>query len=60
MNSIRVGRSTNIQDCAVVHVARHSLGKPSPTVIGDNVTIGALTSTRDLPEQLLLLHASFA
>lgn len=40
VNSITVGRSTNIQDCAVVHVARHSLGEPSPTVIGSNVTIG--------------------
>jgi acetyltransferase-like isoleucine patch superfamily enzyme len=24
-----------------VHVARHSLGEPKPTVIGNNVTIGA-------------------
>lgn len=40
VNSITVGRNTNIQDAAVVHVARHSLGEPHPTVIGDNVTIG--------------------
>lgn len=42
VNGITVGESTNIQDCAVVHVARHSLGEPAPTVIGNNVTIGAL------------------
>lgn len=40
VNSISVGKNTNIQDGAVVHVARHSLGEPAPTVIGNNVTIG--------------------
>lgn len=40
MNSISVGKNTNVQDGAIVHVARHSLGEPTATVIGDNVTIG--------------------
>ncbi len=41
MNSIQVGSNTNIQDNAIVHVARHSIdGQPKPTIIGNNVTIG--------------------
>ncbi|KAL5713583.1 Gamma carbonic anhydrase 2 [Ranunculus cassubicifolius] len=41
VNSIRVGSGTNIQDNALVHVARNSLsGKIIPTIIGNNVTIG--------------------
>ncbi|KAG1657675.1 hypothetical protein FOA52_013769 [Chlamydomonas sp. UWO 241] len=41
VNHISVGSNTNIQDNTVVHVAKHSIdGKPAPTVIGDNVTIG--------------------
>lgn len=41
VNSIHIGRNTNIQDNAIVHVGRHSIdGKQSPTVIGNNVTIG--------------------
>jgi len=40
-NSISVGAGTNIQDNALVHVAKTNLsGKVLPTVIGDNVTIG--------------------
>ncbi|KAL6747015.1 mitochondrial NADH:ubiquinone oxidoreductase 32 kDa subunit [Haematococcus lacustris] len=41
VNSIKVGSCTNIQDNVVVHVAKHSIdGKPKPTVIGNNVTVG--------------------
>eukprot|EP00955_Chlamydomonas_euryale_P069970 360633-Chlamydomonas_euryale.AAC.17 len=41
VNWIEVGTNTNIQDNAVVHVAKHSIdGKPAPTKIGNNVTIG--------------------
>ena len=37
VNSIRIGRRTNIQDGAIVHVMRD----PShPTVVGDDVTVG--------------------
>lgn len=42
INSIHVGDRTNIQDNAIVHVARevpHGKG-PRPTVIGNNCTIG--------------------
>lgn len=40
-NSISVGAGTNIQDNALVHVAKSNLsGKVLPTVIGDNVTVG--------------------
>lgn len=35
MNSIRVGKNTNIQDGAVVHTDSNS-----PALIGDNVTVG--------------------
>lgn len=41
VNAIEVGSNTSIQDNAIVHVAQHSIdGKPKPTVIGNNVTIG--------------------
>jgi hypothetical protein len=41
VNAIEVGSNTNIQDNAIVHVAKHSIdGKPKPTIIGNNVTIG--------------------
>jgi carbonic anhydrase/acetyltransferase-like protein (isoleucine patch superfamily) len=41
VNGIEVGSNTNIQDNAVVHVAKHSIsGKPAPTLIGSYVTIG--------------------
>mmetsp|Transcript_21324 Transcript_21324/g.64154 ORF Transcript_21324/g.64154 Transcript_21324/m.64154 type:complete len:260 (-) Transcript_21324:242-1021(-) len=40
VNNITVGTNTNIQDAAIVHVARHALGDPTATVIGNNVTIG--------------------
>ena len=36
INSIRIGKRTNIQDGTVVHVTRDT----HPTVIGDDVTIG--------------------
>ncbi len=37
VNSIRIGRRTNIQDGTIVHVMR----EPShPTVVGDEVTVG--------------------
>ena len=42
VNAICVGANTNIQDGTIVHVARHNpKGQEAPTVIGDNVTIGA-------------------
>ncbi|RVW51824.1 Gamma carbonic anhydrase 2, mitochondrial [Vitis vinifera] len=41
VNSISIGSGTNIEDNALVHVARSSLsGKILPTTIGDNVPIG--------------------
>lgn len=41
VNSIEVGEETNIQDNAVVHVAKHNAaGKELPTRIGSRVTIG--------------------
>lgn len=36
VNTIRIGSRTNIQDCAVIHCTYEE----SPTVIGDDVTIG--------------------
>jgi carbonic anhydrase/acetyltransferase-like protein (isoleucine patch superfamily) len=36
VNSIRIGRRTNIQDLTMVHVMRET----HPTVIGDEVTVG--------------------
>lgn len=41
VNNISVGSGTNIQDNALVHVAKTNLsGKVLPTIIGNNVTIG--------------------
>ncbi len=41
MNSIRIGENTNVQDGAIVHVAKHNAqGREMPTLIGSNVTIG--------------------
>ncbi|KAF5190261.1 Carnitine operon protein caie [Thalictrum thalictroides] len=41
VNSISVGSGTNIQDNALVHVAKSNIsGKVVPTIIGNNVTIG--------------------
>jgi carbonic anhydrase/acetyltransferase-like protein (isoleucine patch superfamily) len=37
VNSIRIGKKTNIQDGSVIHVASQ---EPGATIIGDNVTIG--------------------
>lgn len=45
---IRVGERSNIQDGTVVHVASEELaGRPIPTLIGDDITIG----------HMVLLHA---
>ena len=41
VNSISIGERTNVQDNVMVHVAKHNAaGKPLPTVIGNDVTIG--------------------
>lgn len=41
VNHIVVGDNSNIQDGVTVHVARHNpQGRVSPTVIGNNVTVG--------------------
>ncbi|CAN1835611.1 Gamma carbonic anhydrase 1, mitochondrial, partial [Linum perenne] len=41
MNNISIGSGTNIQDNALVHVAKtNRAGKVLPTIIGDNVTVG--------------------
>ncbi|KAG0495356.1 hypothetical protein HPP92_000036 [Vanilla planifolia] len=41
VNNIRIGSGTNIQDNALVHVAKSNIGgKVLPTIIGDNVTVG--------------------
>ena len=40
VNSIRIGKKTNIQDLCMVHVSNDDGPQPSPTVIGDYVTVG--------------------
>lgn len=48
INAIKIGDKTNIQDNAIIHVAKHSLdsssssggGQPKPTIIGNSVTVG--------------------
>lgn len=42
VNHIRIGKRTNVQDGAVLHVTRKSKAKPdgNPLLIGDDVTIG--------------------
>jgi carbonic anhydrase/acetyltransferase-like protein (isoleucine patch superfamily) len=47
INAIKIGNRTNIQDNAIIHVAKHSLdsssssgGQPKPTIIGNSVTVG--------------------
>lgn len=41
VNSVKIGAYTNIQDAAVIHVAKHNVGgKARPTVVGDHVTVG--------------------
>jgi carbonic anhydrase/acetyltransferase-like protein (isoleucine patch superfamily) len=42
VNSIRIGRGSNVQDLTMVHVSHKTAAKPggSPTVIGEYVTIG--------------------
>ena len=43
VNHITVGENSNVQDGAIVHVAKNNAaGKALPTVIGSNVTIGEL------------------
>ena len=36
VNSVRIGRGTNVQDLSVIHVNREG----SPTILGDYVTVG--------------------
>lgn len=40
VNTIRIGRMTNIQDLTMVHVTNREAPKPAPTSIGDEVTVG--------------------
>lgn len=40
VNSIRIGKRTNIQDLSVVHVNSEESPRPSTIVIGDHVTVG--------------------
>eukprot|EP01112_Ceratiomyxa_fruticulosa_P010579 TRINITY_DN280_c0_g2_i1.p1 TRINITY_DN280_c0_g2~~TRINITY_DN280_c0_g2_i1.p1 ORF type:complete len:252 (-),score=51.73 TRINITY_DN280_c0_g2_i1:198-953(-) len=40
VNNIKVGDETSIGDRTIVHVARHNLGGPKPTVIGNRVNVG--------------------
>jgi len=42
VNSIRIGRNTNVQDLSMLHVSHKSSWDPAgaPLIIGDNVTIG--------------------
>lgn len=42
VNSIRIGRNTNVQDLSMLHVSHKSNWDPAgaPLVIGDNVTVG--------------------
>lgn len=41
LNAISIGANTNVQDNAVIHVARNAIGgQARPTVIGSNVTVG--------------------
>lgn len=41
VNSIRIGKEVNLQDGAVVHVAKEKpAGSPRPTMVGDKVTVG--------------------
>ncbi|MBX7149443.1 gamma carbonic anhydrase family protein [bacterium] len=40
VNTIRIGKKTNIQDLTMVHVTNADAPKPANTVIGDYVTIG--------------------
>ncbi len=40
VNSIRIGKRTNIQDLSTVHVSNRNGPAPAPTVIGDEVTVG--------------------
>jgi len=58
VNSIKVGENSNIQDNVVVHVAKHNAqDRALPTIIGNNVTIGALNSYAGLvPSELEHLH----
>lgn len=40
VNSIRIGKRTNIQDLSVVHVSNAEGPRPAKTIIGDDVTVG--------------------
>ena len=49
VNHISVGENSNVQDGAIVHVAKNNAaGKALPTVIGSNVTIGELLVREEL------------
>eukprot|EP01025_Chloroclados_australasicus_P040522 TRINITY_DN4236_c1_g1_i2.p2 TRINITY_DN4236_c1_g1~~TRINITY_DN4236_c1_g1_i2.p2 ORF type:complete len:280 (+),score=39.46 TRINITY_DN4236_c1_g1_i2:286-1125(+) len=57
VNSISVGHTTNIQDRAVVHVAKHNPeGRAAPTIIGNQVTIGhgAIIHACTIEDQVLI------
>ncbi len=58
VNSIKVGENSNIQDNVVVHVAKHNAqDRALPTIIGNNVTIGMLSSHAGLvPSEPADLH----
>lgn len=58
VNSIRIGENTNIQDGAIVHVAKHNAqGREMPTLIGSNVTIGRQSSVPTLAQCSMLCNA---
>lgn len=40
VNSIRIGKNTNIQDLSMLHVTNKSSPRPASLIIGDNVTVG--------------------
>lgn len=40
VNSIRIGKRTNIQDLSMVHVTHELAPRPATTTVGDDVTIG--------------------
>lgn len=41
VNSVKIGDYTNLQDGAVIHVAKHNVaGKPRATLVGNHVTVG--------------------
>jgi len=56
INAIRIGEGTNIQDCAVVHIADEY-----PTILGDYVTVGhsAVVHACTIEDEVLVgMHAT--